>query len=110
MHKSNLPLSPDAREIVLLDLVSIVQGEELDIPWRRVRILLDHRFAEIRHPVIAQGSNTSLDLTAAGLKFVDEACTQYEVQERPDAQSGNQATRRRQWHCQPEAAGSDRSR
>lgn len=62
-----LPLSPEQQIRVLRDLALIVQGEELDIPWRRVRILLDHQFAEIHHPVIAQGSNTSLNLTSAGL-------------------------------------------
>jgi hypothetical protein len=71
-----LPLSSDAGQIVLLDLVSIAGGDELDIPWRRIRILLDHKLAEICHPVTAQGSNTSLNLTPAGLKFLDGGCTQ----------------------------------
>ena len=80
MNKSKLlsvlPLSPDAGQIVLLDLVSIAGGDELDIPWRRIRILLDHKFAEICHTVMAQGSNTSLNLTPAGLKFLDDGCNQ----------------------------------
>ena len=49
MNKSKLlsvlPLSPHAGQIVLLDLVSIAGGDELDIPWLRIRILLDHKFA-----------------------------------------------------------------
>ncbi|WLS01356.1 hypothetical protein [Shinella sumterensis] len=67
------PLTPEQRNTVMRDLELIAQGEELDMPWRRVRILLDHKLAEVCHPVITQGSNTSLNLTDAGLRFMDQA-------------------------------------
>ncbi|MEY9785427.1 hypothetical protein [Sinorhizobium fredii] len=58
------------RRNALVDLASIVRGEELDIPWRRVRVLLDHNLAEIRHPVLTAGSCTGLGLTDDGLSFL----------------------------------------
>lgn len=53
------------------DLVSIARGEELDLPWRRLRILLDHELAAINYPVFTAGSVRSLDLTDKGLRYLD---------------------------------------
>lgn len=56
----------------IADMAAIVRGEELDIPWRRVRILLDHKLADVHHPVLTQGSITSLGLTDKGYRFLDQ--------------------------------------
>jgi len=53
------------------DLEAIARGEELDIPWRRVRKLLDLGLAEIQYPVMTAGSRRTLSLTDAGLAFFD---------------------------------------
>ncbi|THK33433.1 hypothetical protein EHS39_36365 [Ensifer sp. MPMI2T] len=52
------------------DLASIVRGEELDIPWRRVRVLLDHKLATVNFSVQTAGSCPSLGLTDDGLSFL----------------------------------------
>lgn len=55
------------------DLVLIARGEEaegLHLPWRRLRRLLDHGFVKISYPVVAIGSNRSLDLTDKGLEWL----------------------------------------
>ncbi|GEM_PF-5980035 len=39
------------------DMALIARGEELDLPWRRLRVLLDHEFVEIVSPVIQGGSH-----------------------------------------------------
>lgn len=58
------------------DLALIARGEELDLPWRRLRILLDHELVEIVSPVLQGGSHrgsvTSLGWTAKAGKFIDK--------------------------------------
>lgn len=56
----------DARE----DLTMIIRGEELDLPWGRLRRLLDHELVVISFPVHTQGSVRSLDPTDKGLRFL----------------------------------------
>ncbi|RJT27740.1 hypothetical protein D3227_35890 [Mesorhizobium waimense] len=56
-------MTDDQRRNALADMALIVCGEELDLPRRRVRILLDHKLAVVQHPVLAAGSRTSLGLT-----------------------------------------------
>lgn len=56
----------DARE----DLTLIARGEEQNLPWRRLRLLLDHELAEISYPVITQGSVRSLNLTDKGNRYL----------------------------------------
>lgn len=56
----------DARE----DLTLIARGEEQNLPWRRLRVLLDHELAEISYPVITQGSVRSLNLTDKGNQYL----------------------------------------
>ena len=41
------------------------------MPWRRLRILLDHKLVEINHPVLTQGSRTSVGLTEDGLRLLE---------------------------------------
>jgi hypothetical protein len=53
------------------DLEAIARGEELDMPWRRVRKLLDLGLAEILYPAMTAGSRRTLSLTDAGLAFFD---------------------------------------
>ncbi|TIO80568.1 MAG: hypothetical protein E5X74_32370 [Mesorhizobium sp.] len=67
------PMTDDQRRNALADMELIVCGEELDLPWRRVRILLDHKLAVVQHPVLTAGSRTSLGLTDHGLRFMDAA-------------------------------------
>ncbi|WP_114217098.1 hypothetical protein [Ochrobactrum sp. 3-3] len=64
------PMTENQRRDALADMASIVRGEELDIPWRRVRILLDHKLAVVQHPVLTAGSRTSLGLTDDGMRFL----------------------------------------
>lgn len=56
------------------DLALIVRGEELDLPWRRLRVLFDHGFVRISQPVLTggalRGSITSLEWTEEGSKFM----------------------------------------
>ncbi|GAA5544259.1 MULTISPECIES: hypothetical protein [Hyphomicrobiales] len=66
------PLSEEQKREALEDLTLIARGEELDLPWRRLRILLDHELAEISYPVITPGSVRSLNLTDKGLRFFDQ--------------------------------------
>lgn len=56
----------DARE----DLTLIARGEEQNLPWRRLRVLLDHELAEISYPVMTQGSVRSLNLTDKGNRYL----------------------------------------
>ncbi|WIW57337.1 hypothetical protein LRP31_34990 (plasmid) [Mesorhizobium mediterraneum] len=65
------PMTDDQRRNALADMELIACGEELDLPWRRVRILLDHKLAAVQHPVLTAGSRTSLGLTEHGLQFMD---------------------------------------
>lgn len=60
------------RRDAMADMTAIVRGEELDLPWRRIRVLLDHKLAMVQHPVMTQGSLTSLGLTDKGLRFIGE--------------------------------------
>jgi hypothetical protein len=64
-------MTVEQRKDALADLAVIARGEELDMPWRRLRILLDHRLVEINHPVLTQGSRTSVGFTKAGLRFLE---------------------------------------
>lgn len=64
-------MTPEQREDARDDLASIVRGEELDMPWRRLRILLDHKLVEINHPVLTQESRTSVGFTEEGLQFLE---------------------------------------
>lgn len=56
------------------DLALIVRGEELDLPWRRLRVLLDHGLVRISQPVMTggalRGSITSLEWTEKGSEFM----------------------------------------
>lgn len=56
----------EARE----DLESIIRGEDLGLPWCRLRRLLDHELVVISFPVHTQGSVRSLDPTDKGLRFL----------------------------------------
>ncbi|WP_141399556.1 hypothetical protein [Rhizobium sophoriradicis] len=60
------------RRDAMADMTAIVRGEELDLPWRRIRVLLDHKLAMVQHPVLTQGSLTSLGPTDKGLRFMGE--------------------------------------
>ncbi|KAB2695403.1 MULTISPECIES: hypothetical protein [Hyphomicrobiales] len=53
------------------DLTLIIRGEDRDLPWGRLRLLLDHELVEIAYPVIAQGSVRSLNPTDKGLAFLE---------------------------------------
>lgn len=59
------------------DMALIARGEELDLPWRRLRVLLDHEFVEIVSPVIQGGSHrgsaTALHWTEKGAEFMHQA-------------------------------------
>ncbi|TIS62303.1 hypothetical protein [Mesorhizobium sp.] len=67
------PMTGDQRRNALADMELIACGEELSLPWRRVRFLLDHKLAVVQHPVLTAGSRTSLGLTDRGLRFMDAA-------------------------------------
>ena len=66
------PMTEPQRRDAMADMTAIVRGEELDLPWRRIRVLLDHKLAMVQHPVLTQGSLTSLCLTDKGLRFMGE--------------------------------------
>ncbi|WP_234841673.1 hypothetical protein [Sinorhizobium meliloti] len=59
------------------DMATIARGEEIDLPWRRLRILLDHGLVEISTPVILggplAGSRTSISWTDEGMRFMGQA-------------------------------------
>lgn len=65
------PMTVEQREDALADVAIIVRGEEFDMPWRRLRILLDHKLVEINQPVLTQGSQTSIGLTEEGVRFLE---------------------------------------
>jgi hypothetical protein len=67
------PMTDDQRRNALADMELIACGEEFELPWRRVRILLDHKLAVVQHPVLTAGSRTSLGLTDHGLRLLDAA-------------------------------------
>ncbi|MUZ65052.1 hypothetical protein [Agrobacterium vitis] len=56
----------------LQDLELIARGEERDLIWSRVCVLLDYNLVEIAHPVTAQGTRHALMLTDEGMRFMDE--------------------------------------
>ncbi|WP_179869573.1 hypothetical protein [Rhizobium anhuiense] len=65
------PMTVEQREDAFADLAVIARGEELDMPWRRLRILLDHKLVEINYPVLTQGSHTAVGFTEEGLRFLE---------------------------------------
>ncbi len=65
------PKTVESRKDAFADLAVIARGEELDMPWRRLRILLDHKLVEINHPVLTQRSRTSVGFTEDGLRFLE---------------------------------------
>ncbi|GGB09275.1 hypothetical protein GCM10011491_41560 [Brucella endophytica] len=65
------PLTEEQKRQVLEDLATIIRGEELALPWRRVRRLLDHGLIEVTNPVITQESNHSLTITNRGYTTID---------------------------------------
>lgn len=58
------------------DMALIARGEELDLPWRRLRVLIDHGLVEITTPVIVggplAGSRTSIAWTDEGTRFMGQ--------------------------------------
>ena len=66
------PMTLEQCNNALADLAIIARGEKLDMPWRRLRILLDHKLVEINHPVLSQGSWTSIGFTDEGLRFLEQ--------------------------------------
>lgn len=66
------PLAEEQLKQALLDMGAIIRGEEMELPWRRLRLLLDRYWVEIKHPVITAGSRTSLGVSEVGLEFMDD--------------------------------------
>ncbi|WP_085044001.1 hypothetical protein [Ensifer aridi] len=58
------------------DMALIARGEEIDLPWRRLRVLIDHRLVELTTPVFLggalAGSRTSLSWTDEGSRFMGQ--------------------------------------
>ncbi|WP_318849730.1 hypothetical protein [Sinorhizobium meliloti] len=58
------------------DMALIARGEETDLPWRRLRVLLDHGLVEISTPVLLggplAGSRTSISWTDEGMRFMGQ--------------------------------------
>ena len=58
------------------DMALIARGEELDLRWRRLRVLIDHGLVEITTPVILggplAGSRTSIAWTDEGTRFMGQ--------------------------------------
>lgn len=56
------------------DMATIARGEEIDLPWRRLRVLIDYNLVRIVNPATLggslRGSRTSLDWTDAGKRFM----------------------------------------
>lgn len=67
------PMTADQIQSALVDMGSIIRGDEGEVPWKRLRILLDHGFAVVRFPVMAQGCRTSVSITHKGTHFMDHA-------------------------------------
>lgn len=59
------------------DMALIARGEEIDLPWRRLRFLLDYGLVEISTPVLLggplAGSRTSISWTDEGTRFMGQA-------------------------------------
>lgn len=56
------------------DMATIARGEEIDLPWRRLRVLIDYSLVRIVNPATLggslRGSRTSLDWTDEGKRFM----------------------------------------
>lgn len=67
-------LSDEAVRRIVEDMALIARGEEIDLPWRRLRILIDHDLVTIDTSNIQggafAGSRTSLDWSDAGTRFM----------------------------------------
>ncbi|ASY61419.1 hypothetical protein [Sinorhizobium sp. CCBAU 05631] len=67
-------MTADATEQAQEDMALIARGEEFDLPWRRLRVLLDHGLVEITSPVLLggplAGSRTSISWTDEGMRFM----------------------------------------
>ncbi|MCA1444811.1 hypothetical protein I6F07_32555 [Ensifer sp. IC4062] len=63
-------MTSNAVQQVQEDMALIARGEEIDLPWRRLRVLLDHGLVEINTPVLLggplAGSRTSISWTDEG--------------------------------------------
>ena len=64
------PMTAEQQRDAQEDLTLIARGEEQNLPWRRLRVLLDHELAGISYPVITQGSVRSLNLTDKGNRYL----------------------------------------
>lgn len=67
------PMTEGQRQAARDDLEIIARGEEAEggnLPWGRLRILLDHELVEIAFPVVTFGSIRSLDITSEGLRWL----------------------------------------
>ncbi|THK33777.1 hypothetical protein EHS39_34245 [Ensifer sp. MPMI2T] len=69
-------MTADATEQAQEDMALIARGEEIDLPWRRLRVLLDHGLVEITSPVLLggplAGSRTSICWTDHGMRFMGQ--------------------------------------
>lgn len=56
------------------DMALVARGEELDIPWRRLRILIDYELVEITTQALLggslRGSRTTISWTDEGTRFM----------------------------------------
>lgn len=70
------PLEGAVADQAIEDMAVIIRGEELDITWRRLRLLIDHGLMEIVNPVILggslRGSRTTLRWTPKGVSFMKQ--------------------------------------
>ena len=67
------PMTEEQRQAALEDLAVIARGEEAEsgnLPWGRLRILLDHELVEILCPVVTFGSIRALNITSEGLHWL----------------------------------------
>lgn len=72
------PMTAEQVQSALADMGSIVRGDEGEVPWKRLRILLDHGLALVQSPVMAQGSRTTVSITQKGSQFMDLAAFESE--------------------------------
>lgn len=67
----------DAERQAQEDMALIARGEEIDLPWRRLRVLIDYGLVEITTPVLLggalAGSRTSISWTQEGTQFMGQA-------------------------------------
>lgn len=70
-------MTSNAIQQVQEDMALIARGEEIDLPWRRLRVLLDHGLVEINTSVLLggplAGSRTSISWTDDGMRFMGQA-------------------------------------